>query len=368
MKRDLLELICCPACGGALRLAVQAEDEGEIWEGTLACEACAVAYDVDKGMPRLYVNDAAWTSKAREAQGWVELHRNMGIYEQGEEAVDLRIPYYPEDPWTRVSRSFDIALERLNLTGEETVLDLGAGRGWAAKQFALRGCRAVALDITPDENVGLGRGRALMEDAGTYFERIIGDGERLPFYPQTFDVVFCAASLHHSSDLPLLLQNASRVLKEGGRLCAINEPSISVLEREESVLAESASPELEVGINETRPNFLEYRRALEDNGLRISEAFPTDTYHMDDEMVREWAQDLGVIFPRFSLRQPLRTTYRLMTYVARRATAVARGRWPSTNGMSAGNERERLLYGALLWTGNELFLLAEKRSRAHESR
>ena len=370
MRREFLDLICCPACGAALELRSQSERDGEIWDGTLACQACAAEYEVRQGMPHLYVDDEAWAPKAREAQGWVELHKNMDIYEQGDDAVDLKIPYYPEEPWTRVSHSFDIALQRLSLTGEETILDLGAGRGWAAKQFALRGCQAVALDITPDEQVGLGRGRALMEHAGTYFERIIADGERLPFQPQTFDLVFCAASLHHSSNLSLLLQNASKVLKEGGRLCAINEPSISVLEHEEHVLAKSASPELELGINENRPNFLEYRRAVVENGLQISEAFPVPAYEMDEEAVREWAQDLGILFPRLTLRNPRRTVYRLMTYVARRGQALLRRRWPSTNGMTMRDERERLLYNVLLWTGNELFLIAEKRShnRPHASR
>ena len=108
-----------------------------------------------------------------------------------------------------------------------------------------RRCRAVALDIVPDANVGLGRGRALMEDADVYFERVIGDGERLPFNPESFDLVFSHASLHHSSNLPLLLQNVSRVLRPGGRLCAI-EPSISILESEEKVLARDATPELDV--------------------------------------------------------------------------------------------------------------------------
>ncbi|MFW6070661.1 MAG: methyltransferase domain-containing protein [bacterium] len=370
MRREFLDLICCPACGAALELRSPGERDGEVWEGTLACAACAVEYEIRQGMPHLYVDDEAWAPKAREAQGWVELHKNMGIYEQGEDAVDLKIPYYPEEPWTRVSHSFDIALERLNLTGEETILDLGAGRGWAAKHFALNGCRAVALDITPDEQVGLGRGRALMEDAGVYFERVIGDGERLPFQPESFDIVFCAASLHHSSNLPLLLQNASDVLKEGGRLCAINEPSISVLEQEEHVLAQSASPELELGINEKRPNFLEYRQALVENDLQISEAFPVPAYEMDEQTVREWAQDLGVLFPRLTLHDPRRTVYRLMRFVARRGQALLRRRWPSTNGAAPRDERQRLLYNVLLWTGNELFLVAEKRTRNpnHSSR
>lgn len=312
-------------------------------------------------MPHLYHDDAAWAPKAQEADGWVVLHQNMGIYEQGEEAVDLKIPYYPEAPWIQVGKSFDVVLDRLNLTGQETILDLGAGRGWASKHFALRGCRAVALDIVPDPNVGLGRGQALMEDAGTYFERVIGDGERLPFHPESFDLVFSHASLHHSSNLPLLLQNVSHVLRPGGRLCAI-EPSISILESEEEVLARDASPELELGINENRPNFLEYRQALARNGLAVSEAFPSHIYRMSDQDLHVWAQDVGAVRPDPSLRHPLRTLRRLALFFGKRIYGILTSRWRpfSITLPKPETKREGLIQAALLWSGNELILIATK--------
>ena len=244
MRRSLLDLVCCPACGGVLEVSDVVEPQPTIAESELRCTGCSVVYPVQRGIPHLYIDDVRWAPKAREAQGWVDYHKERDIYIQPEDAVDLKIPYYPEEPWITVATSFDIAMEELVsfLKPGMVVLDLGAGRGWAAKQFALRGCRAVALDITPDENVGLGRAWALMKHAGVYFDLITADGERLPLLPESFDLVFCAATLHHTSDLSLFVKNIRRVLKPGGMLCAINEPCIAVDQKAERILARMPDP------------------------------------------------------------------------------------------------------------------------------
>lgn len=363
MKRELLELICCPACEEALAIVEAELHDGEIWEGSLRCTGCDNSYDVHKGMPYLYAQDERWHPKEREAEGWITIHKELGIYDASDESVDLKIPYYPEEPWIGVARSFDMGLEFLDLDGSETILDLGAGRGWAAKELARRGCRVVAIDIVPDDNVGLGRGKALMEHAGVYFERVIGDGENLPFQPESFDVVFGAAVLHHSSHLDLLLQQLHRVLKPGGRLCAINEPCIGVYANEQKELTNSAAHELRVGINETRPNIISYRRAVEQADLEIVEAFPAPTYGMTAEQRLEWARDLGAVRPPLSLAQPKRLAARAVHYLLWRLRALANGSFFKARRFLAAGNGQDLETAVLLWHGGELFLLAEKARR-----
>lgn len=363
MKRELLELICCPACGETLTVEAAELRDGEIWEGSLRCADCDTSYDVHKGMPYLYARDDRWDPKEREAEGWITIHKELGIYDASDESVDLKIPYYPEEPWISVARSFDMGLSFLDLDGSETILDLGAGRGWAAKELARRGCRVVAVDIVPDDNVGLGRGKALMEHAGVYFERVIGDGENLPFQPESFDVVFGAAVLHHSSHLDLLLQQLHQVLKPGGRLCAINEPCIAVFEDEEKELTVSASHELSVGINETRPNIIAYRRALERANLEVKEAFPAPAYGMTAEQLREWARDLGAVRPPLSPTQPKQFAARLRNFLRWRFRAVKSGTLFQARRFLATVNGEELETAVLLWNGGELFLLAAKAGR-----
>jgi len=360
MKRDLLELICCPACEGRLTVDAAEIRDGKVWQGTLTCTGCAASYDVLKGMPYLYSRDERWSPKEREAEGWITIHKELGIYDASADSVDLQIPYYPEEPWINVARSFDMGLSFLDLDGSETVLDLGAGRGWAAKELALLGCRVVAIDIVPDDNVGLGRGKALMEHAGVYFERVIGDGENLPFQPDSFDIVFCAAVLHHSSHLDLLLQHIHNVLEPGGRLCAINEPCIAVYANEQKVLSDTAAHELKVGINETRPNIIAYHRALERANLEVVEAFPAPSHGMTGEQRLEWARDLGAVRPPLSPTQPKRFVTRLGLYMLWRLRALANGSFSRARRFLAAGNGNDLDTAVLLWNGGELFLLAEK--------
>lgn len=360
MRADLLELVCCPACGNDLELVNGAEAHGEIWVGQLACVSCSEQFAIRQGMPHLFVDNAEWAPKAVEAQGWVTLHQNMGIYEQGEDAVDLQIPYYPEEPWIGVARSFDMALEFLRLTGDETVLDLGAGRGWAAKEFAKRGCRVVALDVVADDQVGLGRAKAIMTHHNTFFERVIGDGENLPFLAEKFDLVFCSATLHHTSDLPLFVRNIARVVRPGGRLCAIHEPCISILEDEAEVLARDATEELELGINENRPSIQAYHFAFREAGFGLEEAFPTVSYEMDDDRLGQWAHDLGAIRGRFVFSDPVRSFWRRYNYWKKRVAAQNKGIEVGDDDKVFPAGRKRIAYQALLWMSGEVFLLGRK--------
>jgi uncharacterized protein YbaR (Trm112 family) len=53
MKRQLMDILCCPVCKGELVLKVRTENEKEIIEGELHCSACRVIYPVHEGIPDL---------------------------------------------------------------------------------------------------------------------------------------------------------------------------------------------------------------------------------------------------------------------------------------------------------------------------
>lgn len=361
MKQQLLDLICCPACRGTLTVSATSRREPEIWGGQLACQKCHATYPIEDGLPHLYVDDEKWAPKRREAAGWVEIHKNMGIYDVVADSVDLKIPYFDEEPWRSIAPTFDLALDTLNLTGQETVLDLGAGRGWAAKAFAQRGCRVVALDVTPDNNIGLGRARALIDDAAVYFDRIIGDGENLPFLAEKFDIVFSAAALHHFSRLGLVCQHIAKVLRPNGRLCAINEPCISILNTEQQELQASAQEELDVGINETRPNLLNYQQYLHEANLTPIYLASPQFIHLSANDTAAWINQLGITFPRPSLRHPLTTAKQTWRYLARRVPLLRHGRHlphllRQMAAARTGNPAQELL----LWQSGEIFILAQK--------
>ncbi len=293
MHASIIPLLRCPAHGGTLRLAEHAE--GLLTDGLLLSDD-GTTYPIRNAVAYLYVDDAHWAPKAREAQGWVQLFRDTNGYIDN--ADDFRMPYLAEPPWNEIAPQFDVMLDLAQPGPGTRVLDLGAGRGWAARRFAQRGCTTVAVDVVDDPLIGLGRIRALTVQDGTQISPIVADGENLPFAPGSFDLVFCAATLHHATNLPLLLRNVAKVLRPGGLLVAINEPIIADQVNEAVALATSeAAREMAYGINETRPHLADYRRALRAAGLRERQIFPWQTYTIGLEDLRTWAGQLGVLTP-----------------------------------------------------------------------
>lgn len=53
MKKEMIDIICCPTCKGDLELYVKKEEKGEISEGNLACNKCNCNYSIADGIPNL---------------------------------------------------------------------------------------------------------------------------------------------------------------------------------------------------------------------------------------------------------------------------------------------------------------------------
>lgn len=54
MRKDLLDIVCCPVHKSPLEAKVaQRDEQGDILEGTLTCAACRFAYPIEDGIPNL---------------------------------------------------------------------------------------------------------------------------------------------------------------------------------------------------------------------------------------------------------------------------------------------------------------------------
>jgi len=286
MKHTFLQYICCPLCGGALESREDEIHDELIVEGVLRCAHCAVEYAVHKGMPNLIAQNGWGQSKEPEMQGWVNLWAKKGMYGPDNYMQDsLKLPYIG-GIWQDTARWFDIVLDDLKLTGKETILDLGAGQGWASRYFAERGCTAIAMDVVDDERLGLGRSWAIMEHAGVYFEPILGDGENMPFYPGTFDLVFLSSSLHHFAKIERVLQEIYRVLKPGGRIIAAPEPSIAFSLPERAAIHDI--DEVREGITERRLKVGQFRWAFWRTGFRGIQIDTFETYRAAPMQLYSW--------------------------------------------------------------------------------
>jgi uncharacterized protein len=54
MRKDLVEIVCCPVHKTPLALTVKEQDpHGDILEGTLRCATCKFDYPIEEGIPNL---------------------------------------------------------------------------------------------------------------------------------------------------------------------------------------------------------------------------------------------------------------------------------------------------------------------------
>ena len=53
MKKNIIDILCCPTCKGDLKLYIEKEENNEIIKGKFSCKKCKVDYHIDDGIPNL---------------------------------------------------------------------------------------------------------------------------------------------------------------------------------------------------------------------------------------------------------------------------------------------------------------------------
>lgn len=153
---------------------------------------------------------------------------------------------------------------------EGTILDLGAGNGIASRAFAKCGAEMVyALEPDPSDDIGRGAIRHLTEDMPV--ELIDSYGEEIPLPDDTADIVYTRQVLHHTSDLPQVLRECTRVLKTGGVFLACREHVVDNDQQLQAFLASHPVHKLTGG--ENAYSLDEYLEAIRSAGLKINEEF-----------------------------------------------------------------------------------------------
>jgi SAM-dependent methyltransferase len=112
--------------------------------------------------------------------------------------------------------SFGAILSALRLQSEDVLVEIGCGGGAFLEQALGSGCRAKAIDHSP-EMVSLAREVNAAAIADGRLEILEGDAEQLPFADDTFT---CAAMMQvfFFLDAPRVLAECRRVLGPGGRV------------------------------------------------------------------------------------------------------------------------------------------------------
>jgi ubiquinone/menaquinone biosynthesis C-methylase UbiE len=114
------------------------------------------------------------------------------------------------------------------------ILDLGAGNGWMSYRLSLRKHACVALDIFRDDRDGLLAARHYPQR----LPLVEAEFDRLPFGPNTFDLVVYNSSLHYSTDYVATLTEARRCLRSSGQVIVLDSPVYRRREHGEMMIAE----------------------------------------------------------------------------------------------------------------------------------
>lgn len=130
--------------------------------------------------------------------------------------------YMLADPFTRWSHH-RIELKRVTDTlrsvpadGIRSILDYGCGQGGWTEHLSriFPGAKVAGIEISGE---AVGKARARMPG----FEFHEFDGDRAPMEDSSFDLVFSYHVLEHVLDIEATVRDMSRLVREGGYLCAI---------------------------------------------------------------------------------------------------------------------------------------------------
>ncbi len=231
----------CPACLAPLEAA----------SDSLCCPADGRRYPFEAGIGRFLLPERAVIFEpflrdyqtVRADEGW---GRPDPAYYRSLPHVAADDPHW--DVWQVRERSYATLIARVLRPLEAdrgrplSILDLGAGCGWLAYRLAQRGHRVAAIDISTDELDGVGahvwyretearhalakpEARCAAADTATgYFVPIQAEFDRLPFDGDQFDLVIFNASLHYSTNYPVTLIEALRVLHADGAIVMLDSP------------------------------------------------------------------------------------------------------------------------------------------------
>lgn len=229
---DTAWILACPRCRETF-------DEADLTSGVARCRSCQLEFAREAGVWRFLPPD--------RAEFYEPFLRDYTMIRHQEGRGSTEPEFFralPEcDPAHPVAWQWQFHQRTLAaLHGEVvpprgpslSILDLGAGLGWLSHRLAEHGHRVAAVDITVDDQDGLGAIRHY--DAG--WPALQAEFDALPLADGQADLVIYNASLHYSTDYATTLREGLRVLRDSGRLVIVESPVYRLAKSGEQMVAE----------------------------------------------------------------------------------------------------------------------------------
>jgi demethylmenaquinone methyltransferase/2-methoxy-6-polyprenyl-1,4-benzoquinol methylase len=147
-----------------------------------------------------------------------EIERVSRSKEQARKSYNVMSRWY--DLFTSSEKVFtDIGIQMLGVQPDESVLEIGCGTGHALVEFTSKCKKVTAIDLS-EKMLKVAQRKLQSKKAGL----CQADGLFLPFYKEQFDNVFVSFTLElfDTPEIPKILHEIHRVLKDGGRLGVVS--------------------------------------------------------------------------------------------------------------------------------------------------
>lgn len=246
MKKSLIKNLKCLVCNATNQWQedIFREEYGEYRAGRLRCDNCQASYEIKDGIIDFLINPTEEVQKEREgAHAEVRIKLPEGkSFTINDESINKFKDIFKSLPrgdggsffkeggsfqnFAEGAHRFYDFIKIAKIGPGAKVLEIGAGFCWASRELASRGCDLVSIDICNYLKIA-----DLYIKEGLFFERVYADMDRLPFKDKSFDVIFAAAAVHHSSNLEKTFREFRRVLKKDGRMYLLNECFIGIFEK-----------------------------------------------------------------------------------------------------------------------------------------
>lgn len=306
---SLLSTACCPGCWH--EMLEWSADAGA------ACPKCSARFPILNGVWYAIIPDRSWAPIFQDTISlFMDFNANRDSM-SGDVSSDVQgmCDENTNEKLERRQLRFLAQWKRMNIPASARILEVGAGDLRMASRLAALGHHVTVVEPVPEFMINA------PAPAARHLAKVCCSAARLPFASETFDVVYCQASLHHVDSIPAVTAEMGRVLRPGGRMIGADEPARAHFSRVDRLHESGPDFAFDLGFNEQVPTFLEYWRAFRRAGIRRIEAESIpEKWHLPHRL-----QHLGLRFGHSAERAISRGLAMMIRHVPAHGTITLSG-------------------------------------------